>query len=346
MSLKRFSIFLILAISVIGQSFAQAPDFNQFKPKIKQFVDSVAGNLPAAAAIGGTWSDAYIGQFFPSVPPHFGVGVTTGAIFVAKDPANELTSAFGVQLPEFLKNFGLPLPVLAIDGRLGGIILPFDVGIKVGFIPQFMSDLVPDVKLEYFLFGIDARYPILQENVVLPGLSIGLGYSYLNASARMKIGDPITMSNVPYYDGSTNKYNGQLTLSAPELGVNWGASIIDLKAHLSKSLLILTPYLGLGASLAVGEIGAGYYSTLSLHRPTPGDTLTGQAAVNSIKATGFNQFDISPDGVNDTASVSGWGFRIYGGTSINLLLLKLDLKALWNINTGAWGGDLGVRVQL
>lgn len=346
MVLKRLTMVLAIGAMLLAHGFAQTPDFNQFKFRVKQFVDNVAGNIPAAAAIGGTWSDAYIGQFLPSVPPHFGVGVTTGAIFVAKEPGNELASAFGVELPDLIKNFGLPLPVIAVDGRLGGIVLPFDVGLKIGFIPQFASDLLPDVNLEYFLLGFDVRYPILQENVVLPGLSIGLGYSYLNASARMKIGDPVVMNNVPYESGGNNYFDGQLTLSAPELGVNWGASIIDLKAHLSKSLLILTPYVGLGASLAVGEVGAGYYSTLSLYRPTPNNTLTGQAAVDSIKATGFNDFDISPDGINDKSSVSGWGFRIYGGTSLNLLLIKVDLKALWNINTGAWGGDLGVRLQL
>ena len=340
---------LILSAMFLGiQLFGQPVNFSNFKPLAEQFTESAAGNLPFVATMGANWSDAYIGQLFPSVPPHFGLGLTTGLTFVAKDALNNLTSTFNLNLPATLKDYGLPLPLLVVDSRFGGIILPFDLGIKIGFLPQFVSDLVSDVDLNYFAFGVDLRYPILQENVVLPGLSVGAGYSYLTTSAKMNFGQQLTLNNVPYLDNNNNvQQDGVLTLSQPKLGVAWSASVIDLKLHLSKNLLIFTPYLGLGASLAIAEVTAGYYSNISLFRPSGNpQNITGQQAANDIKNAGFNQFSINADGFEAKNSVNGWGFRLYGGSSLNLLFFRLDLKALWNINTGAYGLEVGTRFQL
>jgi hypothetical protein len=37
---------------------------------------------------------------------------------------------------------------------------------------------------------------------------------------------------------------------------------------------------------------------------------------------------------------------VFGGTSVNLLFLRLDLDANWNVLTGSYGGNINLRVEL
>jgi len=342
--MKRILSTTLLFAAFTFQAQAQVPDFNQFEGIVSGFAEELAGNLPLAAAVGANWSDAYIGQLFPSVPPHFGLGLTVGGVVIGKETVKGLTEQFGTDLPPELRDYGLPLPIVVADARVGGFILPFDVGIKVGFIPQFVKDIFPTYQVDYLAYGADVRYAILQDNVIIPDLIIGAGYTYLQGSVRVPIDQNITIDNVPYNDG-TNHTDGVVTFADPNLGVNWKSSVIDLKAQISKDLLIFTPYFGMGASLAVSEAGAGWYSTLTLNGVT-----TGQAAVDQIKAGaaayGVDAPDLAPDGISSMVPANGWGYRFYGGTSINLFVVKIDLKGMYNLTTGNYGFDVGVRVQL
>lgn len=349
---KRILFGAMMGLIALGQVFAQIPNFDSFKSIVTGFGQGLASGIPLTAVMGSQWSDAYIGQVFPSVPPHFGVGLTTGAAFVNKDQVANLTQQFGVSLPSSLQALGIPIPAAVIDARVGGVILPFDVGFKIGFLPQFVIDMVPDFNVDYFTFGLDVRYALLQENVVLPNLSVGLGYTYVSGGVRFPVGSQIQMANVPYIGTDNNPYNdGTLTLSQPELGVSWKGSVIDLNSQISKNLLLFTPYFGIGASLAFAEAGAGFYTSVSLSRPSPSaDVITGQQAVNLIKqaAQQLNVSipDIDANGVTAVTPITGFGLRIYGGTSINLLLLRLDLKALYSVLSNTLGAELGVRLQL
>ncbi len=340
--MKRLLAGFLVLLAVQVQ--AQVPDFDEFKSIIQSFSGELASSLPLAAAVGGNWSDAYIGQLVPSVPPHLGIGITTGAVLISKDTMQKLLNNFNTALPTELRDWGLPLPVVVADARVGGLFLPFDVGFKVGFIPKPVTDMFPTYEVQYLSIGADVRWAILQDSIVTPALSIGAGYTYLTGSAYLPIDDVITLDNVPYNDGLDHT-DGTLTFTDPKLGVKWTSNVIDLKAQISKNLLILTPYLGVAASLAVSEAGAGWYSTLMLSSGA-----TGQDAVNQIKAGaasyGVAVPDLNPDGISVLSAVNGWGFRIYGGTSINIFVIKIDLKGMYNVTTGNIGADIGVRFQL
>jgi hypothetical protein len=42
----------------------------------------------------------------------------------------------------------------------------------------------------------------------------------------------------------------------------------------------------------------------------------------------------------------GWAGRVFGGFSVNLLVLKLDLGALYSFPGGSYGASANLRVQL
>ena len=73
------AIFLIISISFSG--FAQAPEglpLSGLKQQTEKFSEELARTLPFNASLGLNWSSAYVGKFFPNVPPHFGAGVSFG----------------------------------------------------------------------------------------------------------------------------------------------------------------------------------------------------------------------------------------------------------------------------
>jgi hypothetical protein len=55
---------------------------------------------------------------------------------------------------------------------------------------------------------------------------------------------------------------------------------------------------------------------------------------------------VKKDGVNAMQDVNGLSFRVYGGASLNLLILKLDLTGLYNLLDSSYGATVGFRVQL
>ncbi|MCX7656749.1 MAG: hypothetical protein N2Z76_09520, partial [Treponemataceae bacterium] len=131
----------------------------------------------------------------------------------------------------------------------------------------------------------------------------------------------------------------------PEVGVSWRATTVDLKAQVSKSFLFVTPYAGLGATY--GASRAGYYVKSSL---TYDNNPVDQNAVNSItsylQSQGVAVPSISATGIESYFEKSGWAFRAYGGVSLNILLLKVDLNGLYNFSDGSYGASLGLRFQL
>src|SRR5690554_5976988 len=161
---------LILAFMLIfSLAFSQAEvDLAVFKDGLHAFLDDINLSLPDSTLSGVTWSDAYIGQFI-GVPPHFGVGLATGVSRFRVAGLAKTLKLVGSELPMN----ELIFPTIALEGRLGGFILPFDIGLRFGFLPEVQ---IKDVGLKYLHYGADIRYARLKQNLVLPNISLALGY--------------------------------------------------------------------------------------------------------------------------------------------------------------------------
>jgi hypothetical protein len=121
--------------------------------------------------------------------------------------------------------------------------------------------------------------------------------------------------------------------------------VIDLKAQVSKSLLLFTPYAGLGASIGFGRAGGGFESELV------GITEQDIADFNEAAALLGDDAPYLPELTDNGFYVSapmgsGWAMRVYGGLSINLLLVRLDVTAMYDFIGRNFGATLGLRVQL
>lgn len=340
--MKKTLTVIILVFASMGAIYAET-GIEDLQTSFNGFTDSMSAVLPLNAAVGLNWSDAYIGHL-----PHFGIGVTGGAAFIPSDEIKPLLADMGYELPSELESLGIPLPAAMIEGRLGGIGLPFDIGVKFGYIPEAAQEALAksagDLSVDYLAFGADVRYALIKERLFIPGVSVGAGFNYLKGG----ISTPIGGQQDFHYNDGTNDYYVRIT--DPDLGLTWESKSIDLKLQVSKSVLFITPYAGLGA--AYGFSTAGYSLDSEVLYCTDGNsyapiTPTQQADLEEALAQGgIDAPDFSATGISYSAPADGWSFRAFGGFSLDLLVLRLDVTAMYDFLAQTLSGSAGVRIQL
>jgi hypothetical protein len=332
--MKRFVVVLLVLIAA-SSAFGAAFTFSQFQNAFQGFANGAASALPLESSVGLNWSDAQIGQF-----PHFGIGVTVGAATIPFGAINSAISAFSGSIPSslsFLSNVGIPFPAYTIDARIGGFVLPFDIGLKFGYLPPNAISALA-FSADYLMVGADIRYALLQDSGLSPGLSVGIGYTYMRGTVGLPgvLNGPITVGNVSF-GGTTHT----LAFTNPSLNFFWNTSVIDAKVQLSKTLFILTPYIGLGASYGISNAGGGMQSSMQVD-----GVAASQAQLDQINSAFGTNYTTTNEGFGVYAGASGWSVRAFGGFSFNLLILRIGLGAEYEFLSGSMAGMANVRIQI
>jgi hypothetical protein len=135
----------------------------------------------------------------------------------------------------------------------------------------------------------------------------------------------------------------QVVITDPDLAFNWDTHTIQTKAQASWDLAILTPHLGFGAAYGFSHAGGGLFSQLEYQiNGVP------QADLSDLEDV-FGQLGYpipTTEGIEVGADTGGWSFWVYGGTAINIVFVSLDLSAMYNFLSGAYGASANVRIQL
>jgi hypothetical protein len=341
-----FCLLFCLLISVPAFSADPLPtiDIKELQTTMDTFATELALSLPFNSSMGLNWSDAHIGQLIDKKPPffHFGVGFSAGFTTMELTSFNKLIGFFAPALPDWVKDFGgFPMPGYAVEARIGGLILPFDVGVKFGILPIESEQFQ---KLDYTLVGADFRYRLLEDKGAAPGISVGVGLSYLKGGLGMTAGADTSIAyEYPDLENPTvppTMIPATLTLKAPELDLFWETASLDFKVQISKKILIITPYLGLGASN--GWSNAGYKVTTRME--DSGGNLDLDMLRPIMSQFGLEGF--SEDGFGSSAEFTGWSFRVYGGFSINLPFVRIEFTGLYNFIDEKYGATIGARFQI
>lgn len=335
---KLIVVLLILLSATLG--FSQS--FSTFQSAFQSFANGVSASLPLETSVGLNWSDAWIGQLIDA-PPHFGIGVTVGAATIPFSAIQPAINAFGGSIPSsvsFLSSLGIPLPTYSVDVRIGGFILPFDIGLKFGYMPAgaLSSFGVNGFTADYLNIGGDIRLGIIQDRGVMPGLSVGVGYTYMRGNVGIPgvLSGPITISNV---DVGGTTYN--LGFSNPSLDFFWNTSVIDAKVQLSKTLLFITPYVGLGASYGISNAGGGMQSAMTLN----GTPVT-QAQLDQMNSQYGTNYTLQNPGFGVYSGANGFSARVFGGFSLNIFILKIGVGAEYEFLSGSMAAMANARIQL
>ncbi len=247
-----------------------------------------------------------------------------------------------IAVPAELEEFGLPIPAAALSAKLGGFILPFDLGVKAMILPDSLKNILSGsgITADYTLFGGNIRFGILKENILLPDVSIGAGYNSLSGSIGMEL-DTGTPPEFTYTDESFVSHT--IVATTPKLELGWTTDSYDFTVQVSKNLLFIRPYVGAGYSFGKSTVSGGLTSNL-----TDNGTAISDVNLATINAalTAVGQPNISEDGITFSSESLEPAIRVYGGVSIALIIIHLDLSATYVPATESLGASAMIRVQL
>jgi hypothetical protein len=356
--MKRILLVLFL-ISISAAAFAQTDplaSMDTIADGLQAFTNAIAPSIPLNSTTGNIWSDAYIGQLI-AMPPHFGVGEVLGFTFIPGSYVKQLISAVsgGVSqselgLPDVLLSLGIPIPALVTTARIGGFILPFDIGIKFGMIPVKQQDALAalGLSISYTLVGGDVRYALLDEKKNLIDLSVGLSLNYLATSITIPTGMGATTYDFTLPDSSTHT----LALSEPKLFLGWSSFAADLTAQVSKRILFFTPYAGAGLCIGTPKVQTGIKSQLTYDGQPMTDAQMAelQTLSDNLEAMGLpppvDPASLKEGYVFEANVTKGTDLRVYGGFSLDIWVVRLDLNVLYSFLGRNYGANLGARIQL
>ncbi|MDR0487559.1 MAG: hypothetical protein LBG91_04860 [Treponema sp.] len=339
---KFLLVCTVISLCAAAPVFSQTENLNDLKKDVRSFSRNLARWVPFNSALGLNWSDAGIGQF-----PHFGVGLSAGITTIDGiatmdgGPIEKAIEQFDGYFP--MKISGL-LPGYTVEGRIGGFVLPFDIGLKIGYLDVQPLD---NISMNYLLIGGDIRYLLVGENerfLLFPKFqrlkaSVGVGFNYMSNKIAMTEGDDKRLD----YGGG--KY---LKMSAPTIGFFWETKALDFKAQVSYSTKFITPYLGVGMNF--GWTMAGYRVDAELK----GDDVNA-INENEIKDIGFTEITSEGFSLDLDKEVMGWNGRVFGGFSFNISNFMIDLTGMYNFvdpkynaafQEPQFGASVGVRFQL
>jgi hypothetical protein len=333
-------VFAILLFAAAGLS-AQIP-YDTFGDAFEDFASEISTTLPSTAAVAGlNWSPAYIGEF-----PHFGVGASIGAFTIPYDFVEPLITDLSLSLPsefDYIKKWGMPIPAYALDARIGGFALPFDIGLKFGYIPEKLREKLGKINADYLLAGGDVRLRVVEGRGLLPSLSVGGGYTFLEGNIGIPDVAGSTIIDLPNVPPLVAPY--QLTITSPELTFAMQTSTFVGKVQASWDLEILTPHLGIGAAYGLSKAGGGLSSDV-LYNGSPMSAADIQNIKDVLAIYGYTIDELDNTGISITSDADGYSFWAYAGTAINIVFISIDLSAMYNLVSSSYGGAVNVRVQL
>lgn len=289
--------------------------------------DMLSVHAGASASQHNVWADAYIGKVFPSMPPHFGAGASATFMCMPSQNLNSLIDGLGLgSAGETLKKIGLPLPSANGNIRIGGIILPFDIGASYMVLNQ--ANLGGSgIDINYQTISFDVRYALLQDAGALPAVSVGLGYT--NSKGMIGLSLDALMKSVGASSTPSNSTTNIEPVLSGSFENTFNTNVFTLSAQVSKKLLFLVPYAGLRASLQKGDFGWKSEINASAEVAALGETVAVKHE-NSYNVAG-KPFD----------------FQVYGGLGLKFLfILDNEFGVVYDITNKALGGSISFRLKL
>ncbi len=379
-SLFKVSVISFSLLALLGQNaFADSIDLSGLgvttsqHDEISEGMQSFAGSLltaiPEATTQNNVWADAYIGKLFPSLIPHIGAGFSFGLTQLdmsgLKTAADTLVSDYNslsslttitdtLGITDFSLesiSFTIPetffLPSLSLDLRIGGVLLPFDIGICAMMTnpnlsaidtsdPTTLTNASSGIDFDlsgfkgtvnYMVLGADIRYCIYEGNIILPKISVGGGYYYAKGSFGFTSGneDETTVANV---------------------GVSYDSHIVFAQIEASKNFAIATLFGGLRGVLNSTNVAWSWDYTTDVE-------VSGVTYTISDSDSGTESLDTL-----DTSYISTIQPQVYLGAGFNFLIFQTafnvctDLKSVCtavqnqSISELSWSGSLSFHAKL
>ena len=280
---------------------------------LNDFCDDLADVIPNSQTQQNVYAEAWIGKIFPGF--HFGAGVNAGVSALDVSTLKDAALALGVDDVKDI-NDTLVFPTITVDARLGGIILPFDIGVTAMSIDTSKMDSVDKaidpVAIDFFTLGADIRYAIFQGGFMRPKWSVGAGFYYTKGGVDV--------------DDDTAK--ASLDFKSTTFMVNTQASI---------KLLCLVPFIGGRALFSKTSVDWKVNADWARIIAKESDTYY-EGVANALK------WGILPSSFSGSSSGFSVYPQVFGGIGLDLLFLNLTVSGSYDIASKIPSAAVSVRV--
>ena len=223
----------------------------------------------------------------------------------------------------------IPYPSAGISARLGGIFLPFDIGLYgITTIGNVLDSIEFDdarVSIDYTTFGADIRYALYEGNLFLPKISVGAGYMYSRQEMKFKISQDFT-TKASY--GSAEEHSVSANV-ATHLDMTVATHTVFAQVQASKKLFIFTPFIGFKAAFTASEYdGSWSYST-------------------KIKETEKSELsDSDKFSCSNSFFDTGIQPQVFGGLGIDLAFFQIAVNLSYNMRSYYTSGSVLLAFKL
>lgn len=276
--------------------------------------DSILNTQP----LQNVWAESWIGMLIPNVK--FGFGINAGLASLDISPLKDAASALAIDEAENL-NDTLAFPTATADLRLGGFILPFDIGFTISSIDsskiEELDDKISPCEFDYFSAGGDLRFCILNKGSKLVHARISLSGGGYYTKGSVKVADKESSESSASFD--------------------FNSTTLFLGAQANAKLFCFVPFAGGRVAIAKTNIKwAAHADWLNIL----GDDSNGYIA----KAVKYN---ILPSDFGNE-SESEWTLhpQVFGGIGIDLFIIDVTVSASYDFAKQILGAAASVRFSL
>ncbi len=315
--MKKSMFFLVLFLLTISNVLATS---NTFDTELEQFYSDFGATVLNTTVNQNVYADAFIGKLLPALPPHLAVGASATAAKFDLTHLESVTNALGIAIDDRIAikiKDDIYLPVFSADARIGGIFLPFDIGatfMKISNFPYF------GMKFDYMNWGADLRWALLEQKLVIPCISLGVGFYQSTGGVLASTSITQLPSSVggALEDAASNFFGtGTETEHQADLKVNYKMNILAFNAQVSWKILIITPFIGGRYILHSAEYD---YSISN--------------STNTVKNS--REVKFRDDHI----------FHIFGGVAMNLPFVPTTVSVSYDLQNKIFNGAVSIRIQL
>ena len=291
---------------LLKNGFTTDKPFTVVQNGLDDFTDDLRPALSNSQTQQNVWAEAWIGYFIPGF--HCGGGVNAGISTMDTSALKDAALALDIDDAGDVPNT-LVFPTITADFRLGGIILPFDVGINAMKLnTSAISDLSVDI--DFFTIGADVRYAVFKGKAFLPTISVGAGVYYTNGS--------IGVSD-----------------DTAEANLDFSATTFMLSSQASMKVLFLIPFVGTRVLFAKSSVDWDVKAKWSkILTNGNGDDLLSQA----------KSWGLLPGRFSGGSSGFAVYPQVFAGLGLDLFVLNLTVSGSYDIVSQILSAAVSVRI--
>jgi len=333
---KKVIVLAVILVLCTAAAWAQSTLdqlASDLQTVFEELGEEVVPNLQTASVLNHGLGSAQLGNF-----PHMYFSLSTGATVapgVLEFTDDEAKFENYGLIDSFLEEAGLndsdvrditdnyaPYPSMraAIGvGLLGG----YEVDVQLGIVPSALSGAIPVDGLDASIttIGTRVRKVLVEQQRGIPAISVGVGYVY----SMIDFGFDLNEVDPVEFGGEELDLTGDLTFEAQTHSIG-----VDVRAS-TRFLRVSYPFIGVSGYFQRSTYKAGIDGfAADITSSLTGTTTTVDTNVQPLSEQDFNDFNMV----------------INTGSDIKLAFINLFIHLNYAIDTRAYGGILGMRVQI